>query len=61
MNNVEKIIKDISNQSEILYHADKTSKEQKLIIREMYSNINKLKSSLEREFEAIESFERDLY
>lgn len=61
MNNVEKIIKDISNQSEILYHTDKTSKEQKLIIREMYSNINKLKSSLEREFEAIESFERDLY
>ena len=38
-----------------------TSKEQKKLIRDMYSEITKLKSDLENEFEAIEDFERDLY
>ena len=41
--------------------AEKTSKEQKKRIRDMYSEINKLKSALENEFEAIEDFERNLY
>ena len=43
------------------YIEERTSKEPKKIIRDMYSEINKLKSALENEFEAIENFERDLY
>ena len=61
MNCVEERINTISAKANELYHADKTSKEQKKLIRDMYSEIAKLKSALENEFEAIEDFERDLY
>ena len=61
MNYVEERINTISTKANELYHTDKTSKEQKKLIRDMYSEITKLKSDLENEFEAIENFERDLY
>lgn len=61
MNYVEERINTISTKANELYHTDKTSKEQKKLIRDMYSEITKLKSDLENEFEAIEDFERDLY
>ena len=61
MNCVEERINIISAKTNELYHTDKTSKEQKKLIRDMYSEIIKLKSALENEFEAIEDFERDLY
>ena len=61
MNYVEERINTISTKANELYHTDKTSKEQKKLIRDIYSEITKLKSDLENEFEAIEDFERDLY
>ena len=61
MNCVEERINTISAKANELYHTDKTSKEQKELIRDMYNEIAKLKSALENEFEAIEDFERNLY
>ena len=61
MNYIEERINKLSLYTNELYHKERTSKEQKKIIRDMYSEINKLKSALENEFEAIENFERDLY
>ena len=61
MNYIEERVNELLLSTNELYHKEKTTKEQKKIIRDMYSEINKLKSALEGEFEAIENFERDLY
>ena len=61
MNYIEERVNGLLLSTNELYHKERTSKEQKKIIRDMYSEINKLKSALEGEFEAIENFERDLY
>ena len=61
MNYIEERVNELLLSTNELYHKERTSKEQKKLIRDMYSEINKLKLALEREFEAIENFERDLY
>ena len=61
MNYIEERVNELLLSTNELYHKERTSKEQMKIIRDMYSEINKLKSALEGEFEAIENFERDLY
>lgn len=61
MNYIEERVNELLLFTNELYHKEKTLKEQKKIIRDMYSEITKLKSALEGEFEAIEDFERDLY
>ena len=61
MNYIEEKVNELLLFTNELYHKERTSKEQKKIIRNMYSEINKLKSALENEFEAIEDFERNLY
>ena len=59
MNYIEERVNKLLLFTNELYHKEKTLKEQKKIIRDMYSEINKLKSALENEFETIENFERD--
>ena len=59
MNYIEERVNKLLLFTNELYNKEKTLKEQKKIIRDMYSEINKLKSALENEFEAIENFERE--
>ena len=61
MNYIEERVNELLLATNELYHKEKTLKERKKIIRDMYSEINKLRSALVNEFEAIENFERDLY